>query len=281
MMELVLALKPLHNERVQEARDSYRISPPTRDAGDRPLVTMKEIIRWTAWLRNNPALKNPNMRDQTLISLGLESEAKRVLFVKLIPYLDRLQMAKKRVKNIEAKLAKLVGLAQLLDNRERLKATAVALKRLEREIRIQIENPTINTNKVSWELIRDGDGLTAQLNSYLENLSRRYRARRFDASRLKRVLNLSPVSCAIGRGEFDGYVAFFFARGGKVALECGWEGNAIYVFREDRWIALSKFTKSELLETHGHELQKIVHDSKGRWLQRLRRALGLSAHQHR
>jgi hypothetical protein len=84
-------------------------------------------------------------------------------------------------------------------------------------------------------------------------------------------------SCAIGRGEFDGYVAFFFARGGKVALECAWEGNAIYVFPEDRWLSLSKLTKSDLLETHGHELERIIHDSGGQWFSRLKRSLRLPA----
>lgn len=275
MLDLVLALKCLHNDRIEEARAKYHIDPPELDPEILPLVTKEELITWTAWLRDNPSLRKPKLRRQKLLCLGVKSGQTRVLFEKVMPYLDQLLEHEKRVKQLGAKLEQSGELARLRDERERLKPAATGLKRLEREIRNQIENPTITTERVSWELIRDGDGITAQVNSYVENLSHKYRARRFDASRLKRVLNLSPVSCAIGRGEFDGYVAFFFARGGKVALECGWEGNAIYVFPEDRWIALSKLTKSELLETHGHELQRIVHDPEGRWFQRLRRSLGL------
>ena len=124
---------------------------------------------------------------------------------------------------------------------------------------------------VSWELLSEGKRLEAEVNSYIQKTQHKYKSRRIDESRIRNIMKLSPVRCAAGKEEFDGYMAFFFEGCANAVLECAWEGNAIYIFPENKWSSLSKLTKSELIESHQSELTRIIHDPNKLWFSRLKR----------
>lgn len=271
MLELVLELEKM-------ARASWLEQPamptpkPTLDPAVLKVAQEHELKEWSKWIRTYPKLMDSGKMSKMLRGLGLKSDEKQAVFPLMIQYEKNLRIYQQRKAKFLRELASTGELAKLQAHNGRLDSASRILARLEKKIRRQIADPTIPVHGVPWELLAGGEGLHAQINVYLENVRRKNTTRRFDGSRLRLIQKLDPIRCAIGRGEFDGYVAFFFKRG-NVALECAWEGNAIYIFPEDRWIALSKLTKSELLEKHGHELERIIHDSDGRWFPRLKRSL--------
>ena len=130
---------------------------------------------------------------------------------------------------------------------------------------------TVPFEAVSWELLPGGDRLAAEVNAYIKKTQHKYKSRRLDESRIRNIMKLSPVRCAAGKEEFDGYMAFFFEGCSNAVLECAWEGNAIYIFPENKWSSLSKLTKSELIESHQRELTRIIHDPNELWFRRLKR----------
>ena len=50
--------------------------------------------------------------------------------------------------------------------------------------------------------------------------------------------------------------------------------NAAYIFRED-WGILSRLSKTELLNYHSSEVERVIHDPDGHWQFRLRACLRL------
>lgn len=273
MLELVSGMMELVKIKADELRIDYDVEPPKLDSQALQIAGQDEIATWARWMKDDQALKHPKMRKKRLITLGVKSGAKRALFEQLMPYLDKMTAYYAGRENFIKRLEKSGELERRRAEIKTLKTISAGLKRLEREIRERIENPAPRTISVPWELVRGGEGIAKQLNAYLDSVERKYRARKFDATRLKSVMKLGPSHCALGSGEFDGYVGFFFPKSGKVVLECAWEGNALYLFNEDRWIALSRLTKTELLSSHSQELERIIHDPQGRWFSRLQRRI--------
>ncbi len=74
----------------------------------------------------------------------------------------------------------------------------------------------------------------------------------------------------LGQDSFEGYICFYFKAKGAAVLECPFYGNAVYVLKHD-WQALSKYSKTELLDNFSDSILRSRHT---RWFAScLRRAL--------
>ena len=103
----------------------------------------------------------------------------------------------------------------------------------------------------------------------LDDVRKSWPTRKIDEARIRFAYNLAPSEIFIGTDDFDGYLAFIFAKSAKVLLECPWEGNAAYVFRQN-WMTLSKLSKTELLQFHSAEVDRVIHQDESRWQAKLR-----------
>lgn len=106
-----------------------------------------------------------------------------------------------------------------------------------------------------------GDVPWRALDEHLKERARRTKSQ-YDPERARTAIRVltqdnQPDFVALGRDEFDGYVAFGFRRNGICILENFDYGNATYVFGEN-WEELSRRTKADLIQ-HGLPLARIVH----------------------
>ncbi len=124
--------------------------------------------------------------------------------------------------------------------------------------------------RLPWRFLPASETGEERVLSALHDFHRRRPEIRVDESRVRYAYSLKPEQIFVGEDEFDGYIAFVFARGVKVLLENPIEGNAAYIFGQD-WRLLSKLSKSELLVHHREHLVRVIH-SPG-WKSDIRQAL--------
>ena len=151
-----------------------------------------------------------------------------------------------------------------------------AVQRLRRDLedllKGRLAGPPIE--KVPWRLLPPPEAGEAGLEKMLTDIRSLLPGVRLEGARLEFAYDLGPVRIYVGLGEFEGYLAFLFERTDHVLLECPMGGNAAYIFRED-WRILSRLSKTELLNYHTSEVDRVIHDPDGHWRFRVRSRLGL------
>ncbi len=148
--------------------------------------------------------------------------------------------------------------------------------RLLRELKKVIEDGgLIRYGKVPWQMLPHGEPIATTVDRYLRTTHARDPRRKFDSTRIKRVITLSPDKAYVGRDEFDGYVVFLFSNSRYAVLECPWVGNALYLL-EGNWLELSRLPKTTLLSQHRRHASRIIHDDRGNWFNDLKRILNTS-----
>jgi hypothetical protein len=124
-----------------------------------------------------------------------------------------------------------------------------------------------STKRVKWRLLPPGPHPFSRITKHFEEVSRRHKGVQYDIGRLHKIHSLGPTETLVGLDEFEGYIVFLFPRIPLAVLDCPVKGNAIYVLG-DKWLSLSRLTKSQLLNRSSREAVRIVH--KGEWFSRLR-----------
>lgn len=151
---------------------------------------------------------------------------------------------------------------------ERLKVRLDAHRRGVVEI-----SPETKITKVSWQLLPPPPLGSTGIAKALDELQAACPHIRFDRQRLEFAYLLGPEQIFIGHGEFDGYLAFQFARTERVLLENPVHGNAAYIFRSD-WKTLSRLSRSELLNFHKAQVTRVIHAGKD-WRREIKSLLRL------
>lgn len=130
-------------------------------------------------------------------------------------------------------------------------------------LEVEFETPA---HRVYWELLKPCGDSWAELVRHFEYLSRA-RGEQYDIQRIKLLYGYKPDAVYVGLASFDGYVVFCYRRAGTAALECPKVGNALYFMALSDWKFLSHMSKTELLDHHRPEIQRIIHS--GTWQQDL------------
>ena len=141
--------------------------------------------------------------------------------------------------------------------------------RLLRDIEIACAGSSLRFGKLSWKLLPGGKFDHVNITKHLQVMRAQYPQRTYDDSRINKVMGLNPSQAYLGCDEFDGYIVFLFKDCRHAVLECPWTGNALYLLEGD-WIALSKMSKSELLNQHYKHARRIIHDDSGNWFLKLK-----------
>jgi hypothetical protein len=140
--------------------------------------------------------------------------------------------------------------------------------RLSKEIKRAIEvGGTIE--RVNWKLLPKGEGLGDAFRNHLEGVRRQTRGKQYDPGSLDKNWTLRPERIFVGQDEFDGYYVFVFEKYPVAVLECPWVGNALYLISKDRWVALSRLSKSSLLDSDCRDVERLIHGPSGDWFDRL------------
>jgi hypothetical protein len=130
-------------------------------------------------------------------------------------------------------------------------------------------------HELPWRFIPPPEPGESGLSRMLTDIRNCSPTLKIDEARLRFSYGLEPAAIYIGIGEFTGYLAFTFSTTPKVLLECPMEGNAAYVFTRE-WKTLSRLSKTELLQSHRGDVQRIIHDSNRQWCDKVKQSLGLS-----
>lgn len=138
-----------------------------------------------------------------------------------------------------------------------------------------IEN-YIKVERLSWELLPQGEWLFTELQNHFKRLSstNKWRNKPFDENRLQKIEKfLKPNKCYIGNDEFEGYVVYCFNWTNSLILECPIYGNAIYIIKkgEFSWEEIAKATKWEARTKYSNQVKVINH--RDTWLERLEQSL--------
>jgi DnaJ-class molecular chaperone len=136
------------------------------------------------------------------------------------------------------------------------------------------QDGNIGIGRVPWFILpgepTDWDSIQKYVKQVRERVKNGSQKRIFDESRFSKVQSLRPDCIFGGLDAFDGYIVFQFSDTNVHVLECGWKGNAIYVIQGDNWRKLSRMSKSELLDHHRDNVERIIHRDSGIWFERLR-----------
>ena len=152
-----------------------------------------------------------------------------------------------------------------------------AVQRLRRDLEDLLKGRLAGppTEKLNWRLLPPPEPGEAGLTRMLTSIQTLLPGVRFDEARMEFAYDLGPVRIYVGRDGFGGgYLAFCFDRTGCVLLDCPMEGNAAYIFRKD-WKILSRLSKTELLNYHPSEVERVIHDPNDHWRFRIKARLGL------
>ena len=117
---------------------------------------------------------------------------------------------------------------------------------------------------VNWQILRSGEMSDAELlNIIQKTISKKLKktVRPVIQERFATVKQYDYSEIVIGVAGFKGYVVFQFPRKGISVLECDRQYNATYVFDYENWEALSKLSKTEILESKLAK-DRIIHDDK-------------------
>ncbi|MGA3182708.1 MAG: hypothetical protein ABSF38_20480, partial [Verrucomicrobiota bacterium] len=130
--------------------------------------------------------------------------------------------------------------------------------------------PEIQTAQMNWDFLEpsgDGEGWQAIL-AYYKDISELPDAHQKDFNRLKVLIDEKPNKLGFGKSGFNGYMAFIFERAGVALLETAFLDNALYKMPASKWEELSKLSKTELLDSHRADVQRIIHSTAG-WPEKL------------
>jgi len=141
---------------------------------------------------------------------------------------------------------------------------------LEQLFKGRLAGPPIE--KLPWRMLPPPQPGENGLAKMLTDIRTIFPGVRFEEARLEFAYHLGPVHIYVGLGEFEGYLAFLFSQTNRVLLDCPMSGNAAYIFRED-WRILSRLSKTELLNYHSPEVERVIHDPDGHWRFRIRACL--------
>ena len=123
--------------------------------------------------------------------------------------------------------------------------------------------------RLPWRVLPPGELTLEKVLAHYERLARERPGRRFEPERIEKAYALGPTGWWGGSEGFGGYVVFEYPGTERVLLECGLNGNAIYVLGPD-WKRLSRLSKREVLEAPS--TRRIVHI--GEWFETLKLELG-------
>lgn len=111
-----------------------------------------------------------------------------------------------------------------------------------------------------------------KLTSHFEQLNSlsKWRNKFPDKTRFQKIeKTLCPNKCFIGKGKFEGYVAYCFDWTNSVILECPIYGNAIYIIKRGKftWQEIAQASKWEARTEYSEQVTVINHSET--WLERL------------
>ena len=94
---------------------------------------------------------------------------------------------------------------------------------------------------------------------------------KLDSKKIEKTLR--PNKCFVGKGEFEGYIAYCFDWTESVILECPIYGNAIYIIKRGKftWQEIAKASKWEARTEYSAQVKVINHSNT--WLERLEQSL--------
>ncbi|MBK1835064.1 hypothetical protein [Roseibacillus ishigakijimensis] len=147
------------------------------------------------------------------------------------------------------------------------------LSRQSKEIRRAKERGGLLYSQVPWELLPSGEGFYRRLHQYFQGEREKLRSRRYLPERLQFMESLSPVKAYLGKDEFNDYVAYFFKGSTYAVLESPWSGNAIYFLPASEWVRLSKYCRTDLLESPQAQVTRLIHGRSGKWKQQVRKRI--------
>lgn len=115
---------------------------------------------------------------------------------------------------------------------------------------------------VFWEILPSGEKTQEEVISIIKSTispDLKKTMKPIVEKRLSTIANYEPDNIAIGVGGYKGYIVYNFPEKGISVLECDNVNNATYVFDIDNWEALSKLSKTEIIESNLAR-QRIIHD---------------------
>ncbi len=117
-----------------------------------------------------------------------------------------------------------------------------------------------SSNKIkrcNWEILPKGIKIDSLMCKKCKNNSDENK-KSFEEYRFDTIESYNPSDIFCGTGGFTGYFAFIFDN--ICCLECNYYGNATYIIPRKGWEQISKFSKSELLNSNDI-IAKITHTS--------------------
>ncbi len=131
-----------------------------------------------------------------------------------------------------------------------------------------LKNPVKLLKYLPWELLRKGEGTKDRLEEIInqttgENKKNMYRRN------IKKLLETSDDTVAVGKAEFRGYIAFTYSKKNIAVLESLMPNNATYVL-DKNWQEISKMTKTEIINNKSY-IERIYHYSD--WEQRIEKCI--------
>ena len=116
----------------------------------------------------------------------------------------------------------------------------------------------VKVNRINWKILEPSGNSLEQIVRHYEKVQS-ISKKQYDMGRIYKLYELLPQEINIEQDSFNGYIVFVFQQYNCAIFDCPEVGNALYLMNKDRWKSLSQISKTELMDRHKDEVERVIH----------------------